>query len=107
MRLGSYPCKVVKGSKAHKAYGTERVDERHRHRFEFNNDYKEMFEKAGFKATGINPDSGLVEIIEIENHPYFLAAQFHPEYKSTVMNPHPLFVSFVKAAMERTRAGEI
>jgi CTP synthase len=107
MRLGSYPCKVVKGSKAYKAYGTERIDERHRHRFEFNNDYKEMFEKAGFKATGINPDSGLVEIIEIENHPYFLAAQFHPEYKSTVMNPHPLFVSFVKAAMERKRAGEI
>jgi CTP synthase len=104
MRLGSYPCKVVKGSKAYKAYGTERVDERHRHRFEFNNDYKEMFEKAGFKATGINPDSGLVEIIEIENHPYFLAAQFHPEYKSTVMNPHPLFVSFVKAAMDRKRS---
>ena len=106
MRLGSYPCKVVKGSKAYKAYGTERVDERHRHRFEFNNDYKEMFEKAGFKATGINPDSGLVEIIEIENHPYFLAAQFHPEYKSTVMNPHPLFVSFVKAAMERKRSAQ-
>lgn len=107
MRLGSYPCKVVKGSKAYKAYGSELVDERHRHRFEFNNDYKEMFEKAGFKATGINPDSGLVEIIEIENHPYFLASQFHPEYKSTVMNPHPLFVSFVKAAMERKRSGEI
>jgi CTP synthase len=107
MRLGSYPCKVVKGTKAYKAYGSELVDERHRHRFEFNNDYKEMFEKAGFKATGINPDSGLVEIIEIENHPYFLAAQFHPEYKSTVMNPHPLFVSFVKAAMERKRSGEI
>jgi CTP synthase len=104
MRLGSYPCKVVKGTKAYKAYGSELVDERHRHRFEFNNDYKEMFEKAGFKATGINPDSGLVEIIEIENHPYFLAAQFHPEYKSTVMNPHPLFVSFVKAAMERRSA---
>ena len=107
MRLGSYPCKVVKGSKAYKAYGSELVDERHRHRFEFNNDYKEMFEKAGFKATGINPDSGLVEIIEIENHPYFLASQFHPEYKSTVMNPHPLFVSFVKAAMERKRSEEI
>jgi CTP synthase len=104
MRLGSYPCKVLKGTKAYKAYGSEHVDERHRHRFEFNNDYKEMFEKAGFKATGINPDSGLVEIIEIENHPYFLAAQFHPEYKSTVMNPHPLFVSFVKAAMERRSA---
>lgn len=104
MRLGSYPCKVLKGTKAYKAYGSELVDERHRHRFEFNNDYKEMFEKAGFKATGINPDSGLVEIIEIENHPYFLAAQFHPEYKSTVMNPHPLFVSFVKAAMERHSA---
>lgn len=100
MRLGSYPCRLSKGSKALKAYGKELIDERHRHRFEFNNDYKVIFEKAGFKCTGINPDSGLVEIIELDNHPYFVAAQFHPEYKSTVMNPAPLFVSFVKAAKE-------
>jgi CTP synthase len=100
MRLGSYPCKLVKGTKAQKAYGKDMVEERHRHRFEFNNDYKDQFEKAGFRATGINPDSGLVEIIELDNHPYFVASQFHPEYKSTVMNPHPLFVSFVKAAIE-------
>lgn len=103
MRLGSYPCKVVKGSKAYKAYGKDMIEERHRHRFEFNNDYKEMYEKAGFKATGINPDSNLVEIIELDNHPYFVAAQFHPEYKSTVMNPHPLFVSFVKAALVKAK----
>lgn len=103
MRLGSYPCKLTKNSKAYKAYGKEMIEERHRHRFEFNNDYKEMFEKAGFRATGINPDSNLVEIIELDNHPYFVAAQFHPEYKSTVMNPHPLFVSFVKAALEKAK----
>jgi len=101
MRLGSYPCKLMAGSKASEAYGgVERIDERHRHRFEFNNEYKQQFENAGMQCTGINPDSGLVEIIELPNHPYFLAAQFHPEYKSTVMNPHPLFVSFVKAAKE-------
>jgi CTP synthase len=98
MRLGSYPCKLVKDSIAFKAYGKEMIEERHRHRFEFNNEYKAQFEKAGLKCVGINPDSNLVEIIELENHPYFLAAQFHPEYKSTVMNPHPLFVSFIKAA---------
>jgi CTP synthase len=101
MRLGSYPCRLLAGSKASEAYGgAERIEERHRHRFEFNNEYKTQFEAAGMKCTGINPDSGLVEIIELPDHPYFLAAQFHPEYKSTVMNPHPLFVSFVKAAKE-------
>jgi CTP synthase len=101
MRLGSYPCRLLAGSKASEAYGgVERIEERHRHRFEFNNEYKTQFEAAGMKCTGINPDSGLVEIIELPDHPYFLAAQFHPEYKSTVMNPHPLFVSFVKAAKE-------
>lgn len=100
MRLGSYPCRLIKGSKAFKAYGVEMIDERHRHRFEFNNDYKEQFEQAGFRCVGINPESGLVELIELEGHPYFVASQFHPEYKSTVMNPHPLFVSFVRAALE-------
>jgi CTP synthase len=99
MRLGSYPCKLTPGSKAGIAYGNvERIEERHRHRFEFNSDYKAQFEAAGMSCTGINPDSGLVEIIELSDHPYFLAAQFHPEYKSTVMNPHPLFVSFVQAS---------
>ena len=99
MRLGSYPCKLTQGSKAAMAYGNaDRIEERHRHRFEFNNEYKVQFEAAGMKCTGINPDSGLVEIVELPDHPYFLAAQFHPEYKSTVMNPHPLFVSFIQAA---------
>jgi CTP synthase len=110
MRLGAYPCRLVKGSKAWKAYGeVDMIEERHRHRFEFNNDYKDQFEKAGFRCTGINPDSNLVEIIELENHPYFVASQFHPEYKSTVMNPHPLFVAFIKAAKKyhalKVRAG--
>jgi CTP synthase len=100
MRLGSYPCKLKKGSKAYDAYRTEMIQERHRHRFEFNNEYMEAFEKAGLVCTGINPDNHLVEIIELKNHPYFVASQFHPEYKSTVLNPHPLFVSFVNAAMQ-------
>jgi len=104
MRLGSYPCQVEKGTLAFQAYKTEFVEERHRHRFEFNNDYLKKYEVAGMKATGINPDSGLVEIVELDNHPYFLGAQFHPEYKSTVDNPHPLFVSFVKAAAKFKKA---
>jgi CTP synthase len=100
MRLGSYPCALKKGSKAYKAYGKVNVEERHRHRFEFNNEYKDAFEKAGMKCVGTNPKSGLVEIIELENHPFFVASQFHPEYKSTVMNPHPLFVAFLKACAQ-------
>ncbi|MFN4885484.1 MAG: CTP synthase [Bacteroidota bacterium] len=100
MRLGSYPCALKKGSKAYKAYGKVNVEERHRHRFEFNNEYKDAFEKAGMKCVGTNPKSGLVEIIELENHPFFVASQFHPEYKSTVMNPHPLFVGFLKACAQ-------
>lgn len=98
MRLGSYECELAKGSLAYKAYGVKDVEERHRHRFEFNNDYLEQFETAGMIATGMNPDSGLVEIVEIPANDYFVAAQFHPEYKSTVAVPHPLFTSFVKAA---------
>jgi CTP synthase len=99
MRLGSYTCKLDKKSKAYKAYGTDVIEERHRHRYEFNNAYKSDFEKAGLKCTGMNPDTGLVEVVEIPTHPFFVAAQYHPEYKSTVMNPHPLFVAFVKAAL--------
>jgi CTP synthase len=100
MRLGSYPCDLKKGSKAIAAYGKNHISERHRHRYEFNNAYLEQYEQAGMMATGMNPDSKLVEIVELKNHPFFLGAQFHPELKSTVANPHPLFVKFVAAAME-------
>ena len=100
MRLGAYHCTLEEGSFAHKAYGTTEISERHRHRYEFNSAYKEEFEKAGMKASGINPESGLVEVVEIPDHPYFIGVQFHPEYKSTVANPHPLFIEFVKAALE-------
>ncbi|MDY0160633.1 MAG: CTP synthase [Bacteroidales bacterium] len=99
MRLGGYPCRIVKDSKAHDAYRKNRVVERHRHRYEFNEKYKSMYEKAGMKATGINPDTNLVEIVEIPNHKWFVGVQFHPEYKSTVLNPHPLFIKFVKASL--------
>ena len=97
MRLGTYPCRIAEGSNSYDAYAETDISERHRHRYEFNNEYKSAFEAAGMKATGINPDNNLVEIVEIENHPWFVGAQFHPEYKSTVINPHPLFVNFVKA----------
>ncbi len=99
MRLGSYPCTLAKGSKAYKAYGKENIAERHRHRYEFNNAYMEEFEAAGMKAVGVNPDSNLVEVVEVPSHPWFVAVQYHPEYKSTVQEPHPLFVDFVKAAV--------
>ncbi len=100
MRLGAYPCRLVKGSKIWDAYaGQELISERHRHRYEFNNAYLDRFEAAGMKATGINPESDLVEVVEIPEHPWFVGVQFHPEYKSNVKNPHPLFVAFVKAAI--------
>jgi CTP synthase len=99
MRLGAYPCNLKEGSIAHQAYQAKSIKERHRHRYEFNNLYFEQFEKAGMIATGINPDKNLVEIIELLDHPYFIGVQFHPELKSTVENPHPLFVSFIKAAI--------
>jgi CTP synthase len=99
MRLGAYPCNLMKGSKIREIYGKETISERHRHRYEFNNQYLEQFEKAGMKATGINPDNGLVEIVEILDHPWFVGVQFHPEYKSTVAQPHPLFIEFIKAAV--------
>ncbi|MCX2478102.1 CTP synthase [Pedobacter sp. MC2016-15] len=100
MRLGSYPCDLKKGTKAYSAYGKAHIHERHRHRYEFNNAYLKQYEEAGMIASGINPDSKLVEIIELKNHPFFVGGQFHPELKSTVANPHPLFVKFVAAAME-------
>lgn len=100
MRVGAYPCKIKRDSMAHRIYGKTTISERHRHRYEFNNEYLTKFEKAGMKATGINPESGLVEIVEVPNHPWFVGVQFHPELKSTVMAPHPLFVHFVKAALD-------
>lgn len=101
MRLGAYPCEIKKGSKVFSAYGKIQISERHRHRYEFNNAYLSQFENAGMVATGINPETNLVEIVELKNHPYFVGVQFHPELKSTVLNPHPLFVRFVKAVLEQ------
>jgi len=100
MRLGSYPCDIKKGTKAFAIYGKAHINERHRHRYEFNNDYLKQYEDAGMIASGINPQTNLVEIVELKNHPFFVGGQFHPELKSTVANPHPLFVKFVAAAME-------
>ncbi len=100
MRLGAYKCQLKPGSKVATAYNTDRISERHRHRYEFNNEYLKEFEKAGMIPTGKNPETGLVEVVEIENHPWFVGVQFHPEYKSTVANPHPLFVAFIKAALD-------
>jgi CTP synthase len=99
MRLGAYACKLKKGSKAYHAYGETNIQERHRHRYEFNNTYLKQIEEAGLKAVGTNPESGLVEIVELKDHPWYVGVQYHPELKSTVMNPHPLFVKFVEAAL--------
>jgi CTP synthase len=98
MRLGSYPCEIKEDSLAHEIYGQTMISERHRHRYEFNNDYMEQFESNGMLASGKNPESGLVEIIEIPSHPFFIGVQYHPELKSTVERPAPLFVSFIDAA---------
>ncbi|CAI8161319.1 MAG: CTP synthase [Polaribacter sp. SA4-10] len=102
MRLGAWDCKISKESKAFNAYKSELISERHRHRFEFNNDYLKALEGSGMKATGVNPKTGLVEIVELSNHPWFVGVQYHPEYKSTVLNPHPLFVDFIKAALKQS-----
>ena len=99
MRLGSWKCDLLKDSKVAAVYNKTSIMERHRHRYEFNNDFKQQIENSGMKATGFNPDTGLVEIVEIPNHPWFIGVQYHPEYKSTVANPHPLFLSFVRAAL--------
>ena len=99
MRLGAYPCQLKKGSKVAEAYGRLLISERHRHRYEFNSDFLEQFEAAGMRAVGVNPDTNLVEVVEQPDHPWFVGTQYHPEYQSTVLNPSPLFVAFVKAAM--------
>jgi len=100
MRLGTWDCKIDKDSIAYKVYKSELITERHRHRFEFNSDYKAQFENAGLKPTGFNPETGLVEIVEIPENNWFVGVQYHPEYKSTVKKPHPLFVAFVAAALK-------
>ncbi len=99
MRLGAFKCKLKKGTKAYSIYRKENISERHRHRYEFNNKYKAAFETAGMTCSGINTESNLVEIIELNNHKWYVGVQFHPEYSSTVVNPHPLFISFIKAAI--------
>jgi CTP synthase len=104
MRLGAWDCQLSKGSLAQKIYHGETViSERHRHRYEFNNTYKKKFEEAGLIASGINMETGLVEIVELPSHPWFVGVQYHPEYKSTVDNPHPLFVAFIKAALKHQK----
>lgn len=107
MRLGAYDCEIKKGSKAFHIYGKTKISERHRHRYEFNNEYLKDYEKAGMVASGFNPDTGLVEIVELKDHPFFVAGQFHPELKSTVVNPHPLFVSFVAAALAHKKTSQL
>lgn len=98
MRLGAYPCNILKNTLAEEVYKTNKISERHRHRFEYNNKYIEEMEKAGLICSGLSPDGNLVEIVELKSHPYFIASQFHPEFKSRPDKPHPLFVSLVKAA---------
>jgi CTP synthase len=108
MRLGAYPCVLKEGSRSHEAYGTPEISERHRHRYEVNNEYRPLLEKYGMAVTGTSPDGTLVEIVEIPSHPWFVAVQFHPELKSRPLDPHPLFVNFVKASVEnraRVNAG--
>jgi len=100
MRLGAYKCQLEPNTLAHSVYGESLITERHRHRYEFNNKYRKDFENAGMVMSGINPDNNLVEIVELTDHPWFIGVQFHPEYKSTVANPHPLFLDFVKATVE-------
>jgi len=100
MRLGAWDCKLDKNSMVYEVYGTDLISERHRHRYEYNNEFFKKLTDAGLKATGVNPKTGLVEIIEIPSHPWFIGVQYHPEYKSTVLNPHPLFVNFIQACVE-------
>ena len=100
MRLGAFPCKLRRNTVCRKLYGHDTISERHRHRYEFNNDYREQFEKAGLTPAGVSPDDMLVELVEITNHPFFVASQFHPEFKSRPVNVHPLFDGFVRAALK-------
>ena len=100
MRLGAYPCKLAENTNARSAYGEELVEERHRHRFEFNNAYRKQLSEAGLVIAGTLPDDSLVEVVEVKDHPWFVGSQFHPELKSRPNNPHPLFRDFVAAALK-------
>jgi CTP synthase len=104
MRLGAWGCTLSPSSTAYNAYNKNSINERHRHRYEYNNSYKTQLEEKGMISTGINPDTGLVEIIEIPTHPWFVGVQYHPEYKSTVANPHPLFKAFIEAALRNKKS---
>lgn len=104
LRLGSYPCILKKDSKAYQIYGKEEIHERHRHRYEVNNDFREALEEHGMRLCGLSPDGRIVEMIELSNHPWFLATQAHPELKSRPNRPHPLFKSFVEAALEYSKS---
>lgn len=106
MRLGAYECELKEGSKTARAYGKTRIKERHRHRFEFNDDYRQRFEEAGMQCVGLNPDTKLVEVVEIPDKKWFIGTQYHPEYQSTVLEPNPLFMSFIKASIENKRQEE-
>jgi CTP synthase len=97
MRLGAYACRVKAGTKVAQAYGVTDIEERHRHRFEFNDEYRERFEAAGMTIAGVNPESNLAEVIELSDRRWYIGTQYHPEYSSTVLNPHPLFMSFIEA----------
>lgn len=103
MRLGGYQCDVKNGTLTHAAYGKDTIIERHRHRYEYNNDFKAEFEAAGMDSVGINPESDLVEIVEVPANTWYIGTQFHPEYSSTVLKPHPLFMSFIKASIEKNK----
>jgi CTP synthase len=101
MRLGTYPCKLLEGSRARQIYETDEIQERHRHRFEVNPAYHEAMRAAGMSISGVSPDGTLVEMIEIPSHPYYVACQFHPEFKSRPLAAHPLFSAFIRAAIDR------
>lgn len=106
MRLGNYPCKLVPGTKAARAYeAKDLIEERHRHRYEFNNAYRDILEKAGLVYSGLSPDDSLVEVCELESHPWMVGCQFHPEFGSRPNRPHPLFLSFIDAARQTMREG--
>ena len=105
MRLGAYPCHLAEGTLAREIYGTDEISERHRHRYEVNNNYREILEKHGLIISGLSPDERLVEMIEVADHPWFIGCQFHPEYKSRPTHPHPLFRDFIRAAKEHSSTG--
>ncbi|MCR3956745.1 MAG: gamma-glutamyl-gamma-aminobutyrate hydrolase family protein, partial [Gudongella sp.] len=100
LRLGSFPCILGEGTRAREIYGSDMITERHRHRYEFNMDYREQLKKAGMRFSGLSPDGDLVEVVELEDHPFFVAVQYHPEFKSRPTRPHPLFKAFVEASLK-------